>query len=265
MKLTSREDADSQEYTILPVATPPLIAKAQQTFLPLDIILYLGNFLNFTDYRSFIQSIWPNGDESDIVQAKLWALSTHTLEGTFLNGKRLKIDYNFDSSRTEESRVLIRLDSLLPIFGKAVPLGISKWATISELCSFVERKVHMDECSNYSRAYCECQLMKDGEDFYGVFVKPAVDECENGHFHHSCWEHVVAWLISYLKTTILLQECKELFNEEIAEQYAFFPEEIPYFQTGKRATQEYLLKSAQEIDVAIYESDDEYKFTTVEK
>lgn len=244
---------------------PPssIASRAQHPWLPLEMILYMAEFLNFEDYRSFIQALWPNGDESDIVREKLWKLSTHTFEATFLNGRRLDIEYNFDPARTKRNRVLINLDHLSPIFGGTMPSATDKFINISELYNFVEKEVHLNTCSNHQRACCPCHLRHGAEKFYGLFMKPSVDECERGHFHHFCWEHVISWLNQYLYTSILLQESKKLFDEEIAEQYSYFPEHIDYFQTGKRATPEFLLNSALEPDTAIYEVNDEYWLTTV--
>nr|BAF45598.1 c7-1.1 [Tranosema rostrale ichnovirus] len=246
----------SQEYEISLLPSAPS-SKRRHIFLPLDIIFYMGKFLNFEDYRSFIRSLRPDGAESDIFRAKLWELSTHNMEAIFLNGKRLEIQYNFDPERLERDLVLINLDYLLPVFGGVMPPAMERFSSIYELYNFIEMNVHLNKCSNHRHACCPCHLFHDGEEFDKTFVKPAADNCEDGHFHHYCWEHVISWLGNYLEPAILLQESKQLFNEKIAEQYALFPNEIVYFQTGKRATPEFLLKSALEIDVAIYESDGE--------
>lgn len=228
-------------------------------YLPLDIILYLSKFLNFEDFRSLGNAIWPDGNESDIVQATLWRLSTHVFEATFFNGKRLPIVYNFDAARMKEERVLIDSESLVPVFGGILPPAMEGFRSIPELHKFIEMHVHVNLCSEGRHACCPCHLLydDDDEDAFGAFVKPPVDECEDGHFQHYCPQHVTSWLNQYLKSAILLRESKELFNEDIAEQYSFFAEDIEYFQTGKRATPEHLLKTALEIDAAIYESSDD--------
>lgn len=225
--------------------------------VPLDIILHMANYLNFADYRSFVRFIWPNGNEDHSVRLKLWKLSTHKFQATFLNGKSVDIEYNFDPERMEEDRILIKMDCLRPVFGGKSPPTRHQFASIFELYEFVKEEVQLDECSDHRHAACPCHLLDAGEKIYENFVKPPVDECENKHFHHYCWEHILSWLMNYLHTSILLRESEQLFKQEIADQYAFCPEDIPYFQTGKRATPEFFLKSAHEIDVAIYEAEGE--------
>lgn len=239
--------------TELPGAAEP---ESPAIYVPLDIILHMANYLNFADYRRFVRSIWPDGIESHSVIVKLWNLSCHKFQATFLNGKPVEVEYNFDPERTEEERVLINMNCLRPVFGGKLPPTSYQFASVFELSEFVKENVQLDECSDHRYAACPCHLQRAGEEFYGVFVKPVVEaECENEHFHHYCWEHIISWLLSYLYTSILLRESEELFKQEIAEQYALFPEDIPYFQSGKRATPEFLLKSAHEIDMAIYEGE----------
>lgn len=137
-----------------------------------------------------------------------------------------------------------------------MPATLEKFSSISAICSFVEMELDLDECEDGRQAYCPCHPLYDCGEFYGI-VKPVVDECSHQHFHHCCWEHVVSWFYNYLNLLILLRESKELFDEEIAELYSFFPDDIPYFQTGNRTTPEFLLKSALEVDAAIYECDGE--------
>lgn len=238
----------------------------EQIYLPLDLILYFSKFLNFEDYRSLVKSIWPDGNEAgEIVRATLWRLSTRIFEATFFNGKPLPVTYNFDPARTKEKRLLIDTKCLVPVFGGILPPPIEQqgFRSIPELHQFIATHVHLNFCSEGRHACCPCHLMvyddddDDDEDAFGAFVKPAVDECEHGHFQHYCPQHVSSWLKQYLNPAILLRESKELFNEDIAEQYSSFAEDIVYFQTGKRATPEHLLKTAVEIDAAIYESSDD--------
>ncbi|BAF45725.1 repeat element protein-d6.2 [Ichnoviriform fugitivi] len=244
-----------------------LVSEPPPMYLPLDIILYLSKFLNFEDYRSLVRSIWPDGQNQwDIVRATLWRLSTHTFEATFFNGKRLPIIYNFDAARMKEERVLIDTESLVPVFGGILPPAMEGFRSIPEVHKFIEMHVDVNLCSEGRHACCPCHLLydddddddDDDEDAFGRFAKPPVDdECKHGHFQHYCPQHVTSWLNHYLNTAILLRESKELFNDNIAEQYSFFAEDIVYFQTGKRATLEHLLKTALEIDAAIYESSDD--------
>nr|BAF45599.1 c7-2.1 [Tranosema rostrale ichnovirus] len=116
----------------------------------------------------------------------------------------------------------------------------------------------LNKCQAIDTPAAGVTCSNDDKEFNESFVKPSVDECGNGHFHHYCWEHVISWLSNFLEPAILLRESKQLFNDKIAEMYSSFPCDIVHFQTGKRATPEFLLKSALEIDVAIYESDGEW-------
>lgn len=197
-----------------------------------------------------------DGEKTNIFRKILWKLSTRKLKATFLNGKRLTIQYIFDSTRPNRENVLIKLDCLSPIFGGTVPASLSRFSSITELCIFVKMEVHLDECEDGRRAYCPHHPLHDCGEFYGI-IKPVVDECLHQHFHHCCWEHVVSWFYNYLNLLILLRESKELFDQEIAEIYSFFPDDIRYFQTGNRATPEFLLKTAVEVNAALYEIDDE--------
>ncbi|ULM71642.1 repeat element 13 protein [Diadegma fenestrale ichnovirus] len=196
-------------------------SERQPTYLPLDIILYFCKFLNSEDRRSLVRSIWPDGNESDIVRSTLWRMSTRTYEATFFNGKRLPIIYNFDATRMKEERVLIDSATLVPVFGGIIPpAAMEGFRSIPKLYEFIEMHVHVNLCSASRHACCPCHLLyHDDEGAYGAFVKPPVDECQHGHFQHYCSQHVASWLNQYLKTAILLRESKQLFNQEIAEQY----------------------------------------------
>ncbi|BAF45742.1 repeat element protein-d10.3 [Ichnoviriform fugitivi] len=239
---------------------PGLIAKPGEIVVPVDIFLYISAFLTFTNYQSLIRAFWPDGDEDEVIQKKLWKMSCHKLEATFFNGKKLTIEYNFDAKREGRHRVLIKVDCLLPIFGEVAPAGLEEFASILELDKFIEDNVNLETCSSYRHVCCPCHLGLTREEFPKMFMELALSECEEDHFHHYCLDHVISWLGNYLYTLILLRESKELFDEEIAEQYAFFPSRIPYFQSGSRATSPYLLESALNIDtvwggMAYYDED----------
>lgn len=240
----------------VPVAAEP---ETPEISVPLDIILHMANYLNFADYRSFVRSIWPDGYVPHSVLVKLRNLSTHKFQATFLNGKPIDITYNFDPESMEEDRVLIDMNCLRPIFGGKLPPTRHHFASVFVFHEFVRDEIQLNECSDYRYAACPC-FHDDDEEYLEVFVKPVVDECENKHFHHYCWMHIMSWLYNYLYIAILLRESKELFNQAIAETYAAFPKEIPYFQTGKRANPEFLLKTAHGINIAIYEGEDIFTF-----
>lgn len=243
------ESQEPEKWLVRP--TPGLIAMPGEIVVPIDVLLCMSAYFDFTDYQSLIRAFWPNGDEDELIKKKLWQMSCHKLDATFYNGKHLEIEYNFDMRREGRHRVLIKMGCLLPIFGGLSPSGPDKFVSIVELDKFIEDNVHLERCSSYSYVCCPCHLGLNREDFPVLFMEPELSMCEEGHFHHYCTEHVISWLGNYLHTLILLRECKELFDEEIAEQYAFFPSRIPYFQSGSRASPQYLLESALNIDTSV--------------
>lgn len=190
--------------------------------VPLDIILYLGGFLRFQDYRNFVRSFWPAGDESDIVWNKLWQLSTHKIAMTFLNGKRLQIEYNFDASRPKQDRILYNVETLRPVFGGVVPPGTNQFLSASRLQNFIRMHVHLDMCTGRQHAACLCHKFKCGT-YSGVrIVKPSEVVCGSEHFHHYCSQHVRNWLNFYLASNVALREMPSLFNEDMAESFLLF-------------------------------------------
>lgn len=188
----------------------------------------MANFLCFEDYRCFIRSLWPHGNESDDVREKLWQLSTYQCASMFINGKPLTIEYNFDSSRIKEDRILINYDSLLPVFGGIVPPAIDKFQGVPKLRRFVKMHVHLDMCSEGERAYCPCNLVNEDGRGYEVFVKPPVDACEYGHFHHYCSQHVSNWLNILEKTLITFRQMQEFFDEDIVKAFVLSLDDAVY-------------------------------------
>lgn len=245
------------EKSTRPGLPPPSTSNALPIFRPLHANSSMVRRFKFIkSYPDIIQSLCPNGKKPNMFRKILWKLSTRKLKATFLNGRRLTIQYIFDPTRLDREYVLIKLDCLSPIFGGTVPATLDGFASISELCSFVKMNLHLDECNDGRQAYCPCHPLYNCGEFYGI-VYPVVDECQHQHYHHYCREHVASWFYNYLNLLILLQESKELSNGEIAELHSFFPADILYFQTGRRATPEFLLKTALVVHTAIYESDGE--------
>ncbi|XP_046415809.1 uncharacterized protein LOC124177470 [Neodiprion fabricii] len=78
------------------------VSASQPIAFPLDTVLYMGKFMDFQDYKKFILSLYPNNIVSDLIQKKLWQLSTHRTGTIFINGKPIVIEYNFDPSRLRE-------------------------------------------------------------------------------------------------------------------------------------------------------------------
>ncbi len=200
------------EDALLPPVLPP-----KRFHLPEDIIIYMGKFLHFEDYRNFIRSIWPNNGESESIRAKLWLMSTYRKKTTFMNGKRLEVEYNFDDSRRGEDRFLINVDYLLPIFNR-VPAELNgKFTSVSNLRNFVRTQVNMNKCSEYGKAFCPCHLINKEGRGWETFVKPREDTCRYGHFQHYCSYHVIHWLNVFKNTTIQLHQKSEFMSEQLAE------------------------------------------------
>lgn len=198
---------------------PPL---EEEIVVPLDIILYLAGYMKFEDYRNFVRSFWPANDECDSVRNKLLQLSTHKTAVTFLNGKRLKIEYNFDASRDKHYRILFNVETLLPVFGWVVPPGTDKFLAVPRLQNFIRMHVHMNMCSGRQFAACLCHQLKCNTHTGVPIVKPPEIACKYGHFHHYCSQHVTNWLNFYLTPNVLLREMPSLFDEDMAESFLLF-------------------------------------------
>lgn len=193
-------------------------------------------------------AIMSDNCERRIVDAEFSPLPTSRFEATFFDGKSLEVEYIFDASRGKEDRVLVNVNCLLPVLGGIAFPGINKYASISKLNDLVVMHVHLNMCSGREHASCSCHLINDYEGTYESFVKPEEVQCDRQHFHHYCWGHVAAWLQHYLYTIILYRESKELFEEEIAEQYLLlYREDRAYFQTGEEPMSEFLLRNAMEM------------------
>lgn len=201
----------------------------EEIVVPLDIILYLAGFMRFEDYRNFVRSFWPANDECDVVRNKLWQLSTHEITVTFLNEKRLKIEYNFDASRTNGHRILFNVETLLPVLGGVVPPGTEKFLGPSRLQNFMRTHVHLNMCTEGQYAACLCHQLKGGS-CTGLRIgkPPAEVACRYGHFHHYCSQHVSNWLDLYVTPHVLLLEMPNLFHEEIAASLLLFMRNTVY-------------------------------------
>lgn len=199
--------------------------------LPVDIIIYLGDFMKFKDYVSFIRSLWPNHDEDESIRKKLWKKSTHRLRTEFMNGKYLEIEYNYDHTRIGEQQVLINVETLLPVFGELVPpdMGIS-FVDVISLDKFVQTFVHLNECQDHEYASCPCHLDVDPESA-GEFEPPPENGCADGHFHHFCSQHVRYWLLYVLETSI--ENSREgSFDEQATSRFLRFLTDNLYFRNG---------------------------------
>ncbi|ULM71676.1 repeat element 28 protein [Diadegma fenestrale ichnovirus] len=199
--------------------------------LPADVIVYLGNFMEFKDYSSFIRGLWPDHDEDELIQLALWKKSTHRLRAEFIDGKHLEIEYNYDHTRTDEERVLINVNTLLPVFGGLVPPDMETFADVKTLNAFVEMYVRLNECHAYRYASCPCHLEVDPE-AAAEFEPLPQNACPDGHFHHFCSQHVNNWLSLVLENSIKNLE-EGSFNEQSALEFTDFLGSTVYFRGGK--------------------------------
>lgn len=175
------------------------------------------------------------------------AQPTQSIVAVFFNGKQIVVEYAFDPSRKRDNCVLVNWRCLFPVIGGIVSSEESEMISISKLIDTIEKHFSTNVCSDHQQA-CPCHLVNDSdEEAYENFVKPAVDECVFGHFHHFCMDHVISWLYHYLYPLILLEESAHLFEEEMLMQYkALSRGDSVYFLTGERPISEFLLRNAQD-------------------
>lgn len=210
-------------------AVPPLPAFMRSNFI-LKKILEVADFMEFEEYQSFIENFFDKTHVHPKIQEQLWRMSTHQLTATFLNGKPLVIRYNYDPSRVQEERVLFDVDSLLPVLGGVVPPALSRFASLSQIHSFVKKHVHLNLCADREHASCPCHLGRDQAQVR-AFVQPAVDACRDGCFHHYCSQHVGLWLGLYLARVVILRErrASSTDDRDAAESFLVFLSETVYF------------------------------------
>lgn len=197
---------------------------SKQIALPLEVIFYITKFMKFEDLRSFIQSLWPNSQESDTVRRILWQLTTHNCTTWFLNGKQLNIEYNFDPSRVKEERVLVNVNSLLPVFGGGIIMpAMEDFTSLTKVIDFVRMHVHVNMCSNNEYASCPCHLRNvERHGNNEPFRDQLTDTCNHSHFHHYCSQHVVHWLTYVLDFFIPLGRAGESIDADSVKSYLHF-------------------------------------------
>ncbi|ULM71666.1 repeat element 23 protein [Diadegma fenestrale ichnovirus] len=199
--------------------------------LPVDLIVYLGNFMQFKDYSNFIRGLWPDHDEDKLIQLALWKKSIHRLRAEFIDGKHLEIEYNYDHTRIDEEQVLINVNTLLPVFGGLVPPDTETFADVKRLTAFVETYVRLNECHAYQYASCPCHLDIEAE-AAGEFESLPENGCAKGHFHHFCSQHVNHWLLFVLENSIKSLE-EGSFDEESSSDLADLLGNSVYFRDGR--------------------------------
>lgn len=209
----------------------PRLPPSMKVSLSIKKIFQAAESLEFEEYQSFIQKLLHNTDMHPQIQAQLWRMSTHRFTATFLNGKPLVIRYNYDPSRLEEERVLFDVDFLSPVLGSVIPRALSRFATASQIHSFVKKHVHLNRCADCEHASCPCHLGHDQAQVR-AFVQPAVDACHDRCFHHYCSQHVGYWLKLYLAPVVLLQErrASSAVDRAAAESFLVFLSETVYFR-----------------------------------
>lgn len=185
-----------------------------------DMILYMSKFLNFKDYRSFIQALWPNKNEKQIFRDQLWKMSTYRINTKFLNTKRLIVEYNYDPARIEE--VLFNVETMLPIFGGIVPPFVDKFLSVKMLVHFVRMHVHVNMCMSCRYASCSCYPGIVNEQDCVAPVHAEEETCEYGHFHHFCSHHVIHWIKYYLETMIISRHTDDQFGENSCDGFLDF-------------------------------------------
>lgn len=232
MSSNENKVVENQDIAALP---PPLPFTSKQIHLPLELIFKIGEPLEFPDYRNFLQALWPKNDVNHIDPRRLWKLTTHQFTTTFCNGKKLRVEYNLDPWREEDEQILINVNDVLPLFHGLFPPGVSEFTSISNLVKFARTTVHLEACSNYQYASCTCHL-QDDEDLMmdRPFVQPQVGDCENGHFHHYCADHLADWFKFFLATSVLLRETGEFRDEKTAGAFFIILMYISYVQGPSR-------------------------------
>lgn len=203
---------------------------SNQIVLPDEILLYIGTFLKFEDYRNFIRSLWPNNEEKEIFKQQLWKMSTNKMTVEFLNGQQLEIEYNFDTSRREDEHVLINITSLLPVFGGIPTLMENTFKSRTEMMNFVCMNVLLNECSNYRYASCPCHLNLVPEIAAQFQQAPFGRACKSGHIHHYCSLHVKYWMCFFFKFLYRHLKQDEPYDEEAYEDYLRFLGDVIYFR-----------------------------------
>ncbi|ULM71688.1 repeat element 33 protein [Diadegma fenestrale ichnovirus] len=184
------------EYITLQTQSPEDFLELWPRLLPNDVILHMSEFLTFEDYRKFVRALWPNGDEDDTVRKKLWQLSTHSISVEFCNGRLLEVEYNYDSERKREDRILINVENLLPIFGGVVPPVSWEFVSVSQLNRFIKRQIFFAE---YPLARCAFR-----NDEYTPYTCTWYTHTsrKRRHSHPLLWKHVDWWVNEHLEPMI---------------------------------------------------------------
>lgn len=229
--ISNNENEVTEQTEDIAELPPPLPLTSKGIRLPLEMIFGIGKFLKFADYRNFLQALWPKNDVNDIDPRRLWKMTTHQFTTTFCNGKKLRVEYNLDFWREENEQILIKVNDLLPLFHGLLPPGVGEFTSISNLVNFARTTVHLDQCSDYEHASCECHHQYDENEIMDrPFVQPDVGDCENGHFHHYCSDHLADWLEVFLATSVLLRKTGKCCDDQTGAAFLIILKYITYVQ-----------------------------------
>lgn len=222
----SRSPSPGPPPSPTPPPPPPPTPTSQRLLkhfqLPADVMIYMAKFFCFVDFRNLVHTLWPNNDADKLVKAKLWEMSTHTFTATFINGQRLNIEYNFDSSRPQEDRVLINVLTLLPIFGGVMPPTSPKFTSVWRLKNFILTHVNMNRCSEGKFASCSCETQPGVSQAVRASSNRSVVYCEYNHFHHFCANHVIHWLCFFLNISLAQRDEVGFFDPSTAIGFLHF-------------------------------------------
>lgn len=218
--MISNNEYEVMETPDIAAPPPPPTFTSKEIYLPLEMIFETGKSLKFPDYRNFLQALWPKNDVNHIDPRRLWKLTTHHFTTSFCNGKKLRVEYNLDPRRDEDEQILINVQDLLPLFHRLLPPRVGEFTSISNLVNFARTSVHLNACSDYRHASCKCHLQNnEGVMMDGPFIQPEVGDCENGHFHHYCSNHLADWLKFFLSTSVLIRETGKCRDKETGDAF----------------------------------------------
>lgn len=181
---------------------------------------------------SFFSATLRDGNEAGTYQELLGQLmSTRNVKATFLNGKEIEVEYDYDPERLHRDRVKIHVRDLLRVFGGiTMPPDGSEFVSTFDAEKYLKTNPELHECLG-STSICCSHLGADSE------REKDMSQCD--HFHHYSPQHVDAWFKFYLTVAIMLREgaYAEVFELESSL-------DDDWLTTGNFLTPEYWLRYA---------------------
>ncbi len=159
-------------------------------------------------------------------------LSTNIFPATFLNGKHIELEYNYDQTRPRDERVQIRLQALSPILGETMSSGARPFVSVLDVEDVLKSSPGLHQCGD--GIYTPCSNL-------AAELQVEEDTCSFQHFHHYCPIHVNAWFKWYLPKAIALRE--EDYDVLVKNEDSQNPDRM---MTGDRFTPEFWLHLAQQ-------------------